>query len=209
MSKIKLNNNGIGRKELMLVLLIVFACLAFVLYKILGNNEVTQMANFRRLASAFADEAGRLRDAELFYEEKVYLYDTINLDYIDEMKSPFKKNELCDIYESKIEMQNRQTFLTFKCSQYYIFRQPTTENYTVFKVSEWTDEKITGDNVQTTNFYNYTIDGVEVLDKYYIEKEFLIKYQEKSGYETNFIENLSSGHELVAKTYYRTIEEVK
>ena len=209
MIKSKLNSNGVGRKELMLVLLIIFAVLAFALYKTLGNNEVTQIANFKRLASAFVDEAGRLRDSELFYEEKVYLYDTIDLEYIEEMKSPFKKNESCDIYESKIEMQDRQTFLTFKCSDYYIFRQATTEDYTIYKVTEWTDEKITGDNVQTTNFYNYTIDGVEMLDNYYIEKEFLIKYTQSSGYDTKFIENLSSGHELVAKTYYRTIEEVK
>lgn len=209
MLKFKLNNRGNGRKEMMLVLLIIFAGLAFGLYKIIGNNEITQIANFKRLAASFIDEAGRLRDNEILYEEKVYLYDTIELNYIDEMNSPFTFGESCDIYESKIEMEDRKVFLTFKCSEYYIYHQQTTEEYTIFKVSEWTDQKLTGDNVQTAKFYNYTVNDIEVLDDYYIEKEFLVEYNRRSGYKTNFIENMKAGHELVSKTYYRTLEEVK
>jgi hypothetical protein len=209
MLKNKLNNSGLGKKEMMLVLLIIFAGLAFGLYKILGNNTITQMANFKRLATSFVDEAVRLRDTEALYENEVYLYDTIELNYIEEVPSPFEKSETCDLYESKIEIVDRQRYITFKCSDYYIYNQKTTENYIVYKVSEWTDKKLTGDNVQTATFYNYMVNGIEVLEDYYIEKEFLVKYGMKSGYPTISLENLKSEHELVKKTYYRTLEEVK
>lgn len=209
MKKFKLNNRGIGKKEMMLVLLILLAGMAFGLYKVIGNNEITQLANFKRLAATFIDEAGRLRDNEIHYEERVYLYDAIELGYLDELKSPFNHQETCDKYESKIEMMDRRVYITFKCGEYYIFDQQTTEDYTVFKVSEWTEEKLTGENVQAINFYNYTINDEEMLDKYYIEKEFLVEYAKKSGYKTLTIGNLNSNHTLVKKTYYRTLEQVQ
>ena len=209
MLKNKLNNKGLGKKEMMIVLLIIFAGLAFGLYKIIGSNSATQMANFRRLATSFIDEAARLRDEEALYENEVYLYDTIELNYIEEMPSPFEQSESCDLYESKIEIVDRQRYITFKCSNYYIYNQKTTEDYVVFKVSDWTEEELHGDNVQTATFYNYTVNGTEVLDKYYIEKEFLVQYSMKSAYPTISLQNLKSEHELVKKTYYRTLEEVK
>ena len=91
-----LNNKGMGKKEMMLVLLILLAGITYGLYKIIGNNEITLMANFKRLAATFIDEAGRLRDNEIHYEERVYLYDTIELDYLDELKNPFNHQETCD-----------------------------------------------------------------------------------------------------------------
>lgn len=208
MQKFKLNNKGMGKKEMMLVLLILFAGIAFGLYKIIGNNEITQIANFKRLAASFIDEAGRLRDNEIHYEERVFLYDAIELEYLKDLKSPFNSKETCDIYESKIEMVDRQVFLTFKCSEYYIYHQQTTEEYIVYKVSEWTDQKLTGENVQTANFYNYTVNDKEVLPEYYIEKEFLVEYSKASGYQTNVLGNLNGNHTLVKKTYYRTLEQV-
>ena len=204
-----LNNKGMGKKEMMLVLLILLAGITYGLYKIIGNNAITQMANFKRLAATFIDEAGRLRDNEIHYEERVYLYDTIELDYLDELKNPFNHQETCDKYESKIEMADNKVYITFKCGEYYIFDQQTTEEYTVYKVSEWTDQKLTGENVQTANFYNYTVNDVEILDKYYIEKEFLVEYAQKSGFKTLTIGNLNPNHKLVKKTYYRTLEQVK
>lgn len=210
MLKIKLNNKGLGRKETMAVLLLIIVALSFGLYKVLGNSEKTQITNFKRLANTFASDAGVLRDNEILYEEKVFLYDVINLNYGDELKSPFNAGETCDIYESKIEMENRSVYVTFKCSDYYIYHQLTTEEeYIVYKVSEWTDQKLLGENVQSEKFYNYSDNGEEQFGEYMKEKEFLVEYSIRTGYSTNFISNIKSGHELLEKTFYRTIEEVK
>lgn len=206
----KLNNKGLGRKETMMALLLILIIMAVVLYKVLGTNDTTQFTNFRRLANTFINEAGMVRDVEIGYEEQVFLYDTINLSYSEELKSPFNQNDKCDIYESKIKMVNKSVYVTLKCSDYIIYNQLTTENeYKIYKVSEWTDEKLTGSNVQEATFYNYEVNGEEQLPTYYMEKEFLVKYAEKTGYKTNYVSYLRSEHKLLEKTYYRTIEEVE
>jgi len=205
----KLNNRGIGKKEAIIGLFIIFALMAIMLHKSSNVDNTANLKNFKRLAVEFIDEAGIVRDQVAGYEDVVYLYDAINLNYMKGLESPFEKDTYCDEYESKIKMKENRVYLTFKCSEYLIYDQPTTEDYIIYKVTEWTDEPIDGNNVQTTNFYNYKVDGVEQLDDYYIEKEFLAEYSMKSGYTTRFLSNMATDHELVKKTYYRTMEEAE
>ena len=205
----KLNNKGLGRKEVIIGLFVIFVLMAILLYKSGNVDEETNIKNFKRLAVEFIDEAGIVRDQIAGYEDIVYLYDAINLNYMKGIVSPFDRENYCDEYESKIKMKDARVYLTFKCSEYLIYDQPTTEEYVIYKVSDWSAEPIEGNNVQTTSFYNYTIDGVEQLDDYYIEKEFLAEYSMKSGFTTRFLSNMLKGHELVEKTYYRTMEEVE
>lgn len=205
----KLNNRGVGRKEVIIGLFVIFVLMAILLYKSGNVDDETSIKNFKRLAVEFIDEAGIVRDQVAGYEDLVYLYDAINLNYMKGLTSPFDKANYCDEYESKIKMKNSSVYLTFKCSEYLIYDQPTTEEYVIYKVSDWSEEPIEGNNVQTTTFYNYTINGEEQLDEYYIEKEFLVEYSMKSGFTTRFLSNMLEGHELVKKTYYRTMEEVE
>lgn len=205
----KLNNRGVGRKEVIIGLFVIFVLMAILLYKSGNVDDETSIKNFKRLAVEFIDEAGIVRDQVAGYEDIVYLYDAINLNYMKGIESPFDKEKYCDEYESKIKMKEARVYLTFKCSEYLIYDQPTTEEYVIYKVSDWSEEPIEGNNVQTTTFYNYTIDGEEQLDEYYIEKEFLAEYSMKSGFTTRFLSNMLEGHELVKKTYYRTMEEVE
>lgn len=205
----KLNNRGVGRKEVIIGLFVIFVLMAILLYKSGNVDDETSIKNFKRLAVEFIDEAGIVRDQVAGYEDLVYLYDAINLNYMKGLTSPFDKANYCDEYESKIKMKNSSVYLTFKCSEYLIYDQPTTEEYVIYKVSDWSEEPIEGNNVQTTTFYNYAINGEEQLDEYYIEKEFLVEYSMKSGFTTRFLSNMLEGHELVKKTYYRTMEEVE
>lgn len=205
----KLNNKGIGKKEAIIGLFVIFALMAVMLYKSTGVDKKTDFKNFERLAVEFIDEAGIVRDQVAGYEDVVYLYDAINLNYMKGLESPFDKSTYCDEYESKIKMKENQVYLTFKCSEYLIYDQPTTEEYIIYKVSEWSEEPLEGNNVQTATFYNYKVNGEEQLDDYYIEKEFLAEYSMKSGFATRFLSNMDSSHELVKKTYYRTMEEVQ
>lgn len=205
----KLNNRGVGRKEVIIGLFVIFVLMAILLYKSGNVDDETSIKNFKRLAVEFIDEAGIVRDQVAGYEDLVYLYDAINLNYMKGLTSPFDKANYCDEYESKIKMKNSSVYLTFKCSEYLIYDQPTTEEYVIYKVSDWSEEPIEGNNVQTTTFYNYAINGEEQLDEYYIEKEFLVEYSMKSGFTTRFLSNMLEEHELVKKTYYRTMEEVE
>lgn len=204
-----LNNKGIGKKEVIIGLFVIFVIMAVMLYRASNVDDQAHMKNFKRLAVEFVDEAGIVRDQNAGYDEIVYLYDAINLNYMKNFESPFDKEKYCDEYESKIKMKGTMTFLTFKCSEYLIYDQATNEDFIIYKVSEWSDKPIDSNNVQTTTFYNYKVDGVEQLDNYYIEKEFLVEYSLKTGYMTRFISNIKSEHELVKKTYYRTMEEVQ
>ena len=207
---LKLNNKGFGKKETMICLLVVILGIVGVLYFTTEADDSTKFSKFVRLAKEFGEEAGVVRDSEgAIYEKRVYLYDVINLGYEDRYTSPFDPNQECNIYESKIEMEDRSIYISMLCSEYYIYRaQSTEEDFTIYKVTEWTDQKLTGSNVQTTTFYNYTVDGVEQFDTYYNEKEFLVEYTKKTGYKSMYIGNLRPEHTLVQKTYYRTIEEV-
>lgn len=206
----KLNNKGFGKKETMICLLLVIIGMVAVLYFTTEADDSAKFTKFVRLAKEFGEEAGVVRDSEgAIYEQRVYLYDVISLGYDDRYASPFDKEQECNIYESKIEMEDRSIYISMLCSEYYIYRALSTEeDFAIYKVSEWTDQKLTGSNVQTATFYNYTVDGEEQLDKYYNEKEFMVKYTEKSGYRSTYIGNLRPEHTLVQKTYYRTMEEV-
>ena len=198
----KLNNRGVGRKEVIIGLFVIFVLMAILLYKSGNVDDETSIKNFKRLAVEFIDEAGIVRDQVAGYEDLVYLYDAINLNYMKGLTSPFDKANYCDEYESKIKMKNSSVYLTFKCSEYLIYDQPTTEEYVIYKVSDWSEEPIEGNNVQTTTFYNYAINGEEQLDEYYIEKEFLVEYSMISGFTTRFLSNMLEEHELGKKTYY-------
>jgi len=210
MLKNKLNNKGLSRKETMTCILLIIIGIAVVSYMTVNKDDSTKFGNFRRLARTFASDAGVLRDNEVLFDEQAYLYDVIKFGYGEELESPFDRGKSCDLYESRIRMENRAVYVTFKCSEYIIYDQISTDDkFTIYKVSDWTDEKLIGENVQTATFYNYEVNGIEVLSDYYIEKEFLVQYSMKAGYTTNFIGNLKSGHTLLEKTYYRTLEEVE
>lgn len=208
--KFKLNNKGLGRKETMICLLIIIVGMVAVLYFTTEADDSSKFTKFIRLAKEFGEEAGVVRDSEgAIYETRVYLYDVINLGYDDRYNSPFNRNESCNTYESKIEMEERSIYITMRCSEYLIYKEVSTnDEFTIYKVSEWTDQKLTGSHVQTETFYNYTINGEEQFDTYYTEKEFLVKYNEKENYNTFFTGYMKPEHTLVQKTYYRTIEEV-
>lgn len=210
MSIFKLNNKGFGKKETMICLLLIIVAMVGVLYFTTEADDSTKFSKFVRLAKEFGEEAGVVRDSEgAIYETRVYLYDVINLGYDDKYESPFDHGEECNVYESKIEMEGRGIYISMLCSEYFIYRASSTENeFTIYKVSEWTDQKLTGSNVQTTTFYNYTVNGEEQFNTYYSEKEFIVEYSKKTGFKSSYIGNLRPEHTLVQKTYYRTMEEV-
>ena len=204
-----LNNTCNGRKEMMVILLLLLIFTGILLYKVLDIGSVTKYSNFRRKASNFISAANHLMTEETEYENAAYLYDLIENQYSEPIESPFDSSVLCDEFESKVFHVENSSYVTLKCGEYAISNQPTTDkNYKIYKVSDWTAEEPSSGNVESTILYNVTLDGKEQLDKYYNEREFLIKYYKKTGYKITSIYTLNPKHTLVEKTFYRTYKQV-
>lgn len=205
-----LNNVGNGRKEMMMILLLLVIFTSILLYKVLDVGNVTKYSNFRRKASNFITAANHLMTEETEFENAAYLYDLIEHEYSEPIESPFDSKVLCDEFESKVFYVENSSYVTLKCGEYAISSQPTTDkNYKIYKVSDWTAEKPSSGNFESTTLYNVTIDGKEKLDNYYNEREFLIEYYKKIGFPITSIYTLqNSKQKLVEKTFYRTYEQV-
>ena len=146
----------------------------------------------------------------ILFENGAYLFDLVDKGFIDPYVSPFDNSEICDLYESRIEINSSDVpTVTLKCSNYLIYKQSTTKKeLTIYQVSKWDEKKKIGDDVQSATFYNYEIDGKEQFDEYYMEKQFLIEYNKKNDSNISNVNRLNAEHKLLSKTYYRTIKEV-
>ena len=210
----KLNNKGFSLREFILVLLIVTIASVFFLNMFFKANKDLPNQNFRNLAKDFAYRSTSLRDQDVRYAYKVYLYDAIEHNIISPIYSPYKKTEKCDLYESKVIFDDSNgRKVTLKCSNYLIFNENgfgDPSSFTIYKVSKWTDKELTGSNVQKQKFYNYSVNGNMILDRFMIEREFLDAYSKKSGQNILDISQVDkSKFQLEEKMYYRTMDQVE
>lgn len=206
----KINNRGFSARELMISIVVILIVFVFILFVFSKTNVKGKYRNFRTLASSFATEVSNLRNSGAAFENGAYLYDLVDKKFIDPYVSPFDNSETCDLYESRIEINNSGIpTVTLKCSNYLIYKELTTKkDFTIYEVSKWDEKKKIGDDVQNATLYNYVMDGKEQFEDYYMEKQFLIEYNKKNGSNISNVNNLNSEHKLVSKTYYRTIKEV-
>ena len=209
----KLNNKGFSLREFIAVLLVMVIVTLVVLNVFFKGNKNLPYKNFRNLAKDFSINATSLRDSDPKYHNRVFLVDTIKNNYSHELSNPFNKKENCDKYESKVVFDEaNKKKITLKCGNYLIFNEDgfsSADGYTIYKVSKWSEKVITGGNVQTQTFYNYSLDGNLVLDKYLIEKEFLETYSSKTGNNILSLSQVDTDkYTIEKKTYYRTMEEV-
>ncbi len=198
------------KKETMVVLLLLVIFFTVGIYLATGASNKTEFNTFRKLASRFVSSFGNLRTEYANFESGAYLYDVIQNGYSEPLTSPFNSDEVCNPYESRIQVKDHIIYVTLRCSNYLIYNQSsTTDRFTVYKISDWTEEKIEGSNVQMTNFYNYEKNGVLQLPKYYVRKEFYVNYYNKTGHDIYEPTAIDSKYKLLEKTYYRTMDEVK
>lgn len=208
-----MNNKGFSLREFVAVLLIMVIVSLVVLNLFFKGNDSIPYKNFRNMAKDFSIQATSLHDNDIKYEKRVFLSDAIKNHHMDELTSPFNKNEKCDKYESKVIFDdNNNKKVTIKCSKYLIFNESgfgKVEDYTIYEVSKWTDEELIGGDVQTATFYNYSVDGNIILDRFMPEKEFLEAYSMKSGNNILSLSQVDSDKfKVETKLYYRTIKEV-
>jgi len=204
-----LNKKGFGIKEIMAVFAVLFAIFVIMMYVISKPNMRYYYRRFKRLAFDFASEAEKLRAEEPRFTDLVYLYDAYQFNYFSRAESPFNSDIACDEYESKLQINGEARRITFRCGEYLIYNQsPSAEEVTIYKVSEWSDVPIAGDNVQEATFYNYSLEEEEQLPTYYIEKQFIEEYKNRERVNINNPNDIDEKYELLKKTYYRTFDEV-
>lgn len=203
-----MNNKGFMRFEVVTVMLIgivAFCGGAFLILKSANNQRINTMStNGLKLSEVVATNIASFKNLNT-----VYLQEVINEELLNNIKNPFDGGN-CDATESRVDMISGKPYTTLRCGKYLIDKENIKDvNETkIYKISDWKNEKITGEDVEEKKFYNCKKDGKNIYDEY-LEDGYLVA-RINHDYDTNyyFIEELSNFCEkVVEKTYYRTKKE--
>lgn len=195
--------------EIPLVITALIVLVAWLLNMILNNALTQKFTAFKYSAMSF--NSAVKTNLDYFQNSNiVYLDEAIDAELIDNIKSPFSKNN-CDIKESKIEIENgNEEYITLKCDDFLIEHadQSTLENIDFYEVGKW-DNKKTGTNTEKKILYNCTKDGKLIFDDY-IEKEYFIyKINKNTGKEFSSIKEINKDYcSVKSKKFYRTKKEI-
>ena len=131
-------------------------------------------------------------------------YELVDANLVTRIKNNFSGDLYCDMYESKVVFSNNNKKVTLKCGDYLIYNQDiTSKNYNIYKVSDWSFNKISGNNVDTVKVYGLIKNGKNLLDSYY-EKDLFIKlvatkYRDKY----NSFKTIKKNYDIDEKIAYR------
>lgn len=203
-----MNNKGFMKFEVltMVFIFIVAVCGGgFLIIKGANGQKINTMSsNGLRLSEVVVTNISSFKNLNL-----VYLDEVINEKLIDNIKNPFGGGN-CDGTASSVEIIDGDPYTTLKCGDYLIDKQNIKDvnEVKLYKVSEWQEDKLTGDNVEEKVLYNCVKDGENLYDEY-LEEGFLVA-KINHEFDTNyyFKNQISSEcEEIVEKTFYRTKEE--
>ncbi len=204
----KINNKGFSKVEFM-TMFAVIAILTAIGVKLVSDNSKNYGA-FKNLANNFANSVAKYKDRYPSVDNTYNLNEVVEKGFSGDLKNPINTSESCDRFESfvKIEQTNSKE-VTLLCGNYYV-EGVQGQGYKVYEISEWTTEKQPNSN-DNDHLYNFSVDGVEMLDDYYTNKTFVEKYYEKTGQEINFPYevNQMEGQKLLFRNVYRTKTLVK
>ena len=140
----------------------------------------------------------------MFDTDVVYLYELINSNLVTRIKNNFSGDEYCDMYESKVVFSLNNKKVTLKCGEYLIYNQDVTDKeYNIYKVSDWSFNKISGDNVDITKVYGLIKNGNNLLDGYYEEELFIKLVRDNYGNKYNSLKDIKKNYKVDEKTAYR------
>ena len=200
--KIRFNVNGRGTYEFLTVAVTCLILSAILLFIVINNNQKEKYQVFRYNAKTVGINAVNYNNETS--EDVVYLYELINSNLVTRIKNNFSGDEYCDMYESKVVFSGSSKKVTLKCGEYLIYNQDVTDKkYNIYKVSDWSFDKINGDNVDTVKVYGLMKNGKNLLDGYY-EKELFIKLvRDNYGDKYNSLQDIKENYKVDEKTAYR------
>lgn len=204
------NNKGIGKFELLTMLVIGMVVFCLVMWYFLGVANKEKYTTMRKDALNLKNTV--LTNANSFTDDRViYLGQVVTSGFVSAIKSPFTGKD-CSFAESKVETENGISKTTLRCDNYLIdaYRINTDyDNVPIYKVSDWTEKKLSGKNVEEKILYNCLDGGKEKYDEY-VEGQYLVSLVNNdygsNHYNVNTIQNECI---VVNKTFYRTKKLIK
>ena len=200
--KVRFNENGRGTYEFLTVAVTCLILSAILLFIVVNNNQKERYQVFRYNAKIVGINAVNYNNQTS--DDVVYLYELVDANLVTRIKNNFSGDEYCDMYESKVVFSGSSKKVTLKCGEYLIYNQDVTaDKYDIYKVSDWSFDKINGDNVDTVKVYGLMKNGKNLLDGYY-EKELFIKLvRDNYGDKYNSLQDIKENYKVDEKTAYR------
>ena len=196
--------------EVIVVILLLMFVGSFFLNSILNNQKNIKFVSFKKDINRFYQVVSS-NIASFHNNQFVYLQEVIDEEFLKEIKNPIQRGS-CDSSESKVEYIDYHPFVSLKCGDYLIDKQSVqdTDHSSIYKVSDWSLNKINKDSIEEKILYNCNINGKDIFPKYY--EEFYLIYLINKKYKKNYYsisEVESNVCRIVNKTFYRIKEIVK
>ena len=200
--KVRFNEKGKGTYEFLTVAVTWLILSAILLFIVINNTQKEKYEVFKYNAKTVGINAVNYNNETS--EDVVYLYELINSNLVTRIKNNFSGDEYCDMYESKVVFSGSSKKVTLKCGEYLIYNQDVTDKkYNIYKVSDWSFNKINGNDVDTVKVYGLMKNGKNLLDGYY-EKELFIKLvRDNYGDKYNSLQDIKENYKVDEKTAYR------
>ena len=202
------NNKGIGRFELMTVIVLLLILFAYLGTVFLGGAGSQKLHTMEDNAIVFS-KAVTVNMESFHNTSKVYLDEVIDEELMKKMKNPTGKG-YCSGSESIVQIINGMPYVTLKCGKYLLDKVnfSSDKEITYYEVTEWSKEKKEDSNDQAV-LYNCTKDGKELFEEYYEELYFIYRINKKFHTNHFFVSNINNECKVVSSTFYRTKKEVK
>ncbi len=197
------NNKGFGKLEVIILLLLFIIVFAGGAYMILGGANNQKFTTMKENGWSFSKIVAT-NISSFHYPNVVYLGETYDEGLLHKVKNPFGSG-YCDESESRIDTEDGKPYVTFKCGKYLIDHTTydDAEDVHFYEVSEWSETKPEGKDVEERTLYNCA-DGDELLsDKYHEELYFVYLYNKEYGTNAFFAADVNQC-EVLSKTFYRT-----
>ena len=131
------NNKGIGKFEVLTMMVIGIVVVALVLWYFIGVAGRERYTTMRK--SVFTFKQAVIGNMDEFNNEGVaYLGEAITGGFISAIKSPFS-SKYCSPSESKVVMENNRARVTLRCDNYLVDNSDASLDYkdvVIYKVSD-------------------------------------------------------------------------
>ena len=198
------NNYGKGSYEFLTVAVVCLILTFILLVVILDNANKEKIVVLKYNAKIVGVNAISYSSS---YDDTVYLYELVNDGLISNIKNTFGGDKFCDLYESKVEFVADGRKVTLQCGDYLVYKENVSnDEYNVYKTSEWSSDKITGDNVFKEKKYTIVKNGKNLLNGYY-EKDLFVKLvAQKYGNNYNSLKKIEKKFNISSKWFYRKMK---
>jgi hypothetical protein len=200
------SNKGIGTKEVMIVILLMLSVTAFAMAAILGGADNQKFVTFKENALTFAKTVITNQNS-FMNTEVVYLGEAVEEGFIKDIKNSMGRGK-CDRENSKVVFKDGHVYTTLKCGKYMIdnYEIKEIEDVPVYEVSEWSEQKPTGEDVEEITLYNCYDANKLVFDQYYEDNYLVFMVNNMYNESARSLDGIERKTVLKVtdKKYYRT-----